>query len=148
MRRADAPGLAEDLLVDAGPMGEVLDVPVAGDRVADLAQQRHHGVDEPAPALRRANVVQAGVVVDEVDHHLDWRPIGPVPCLGRLADHLVGVLAFGQADDPGVHPGFGLLHLGEQGHQLAHAEAAGALAGGIDVVRQCDLQLVSPSRTC
>ena len=84
------------------------------------------------------------MVVDEVRQDRVRRPDRLAPQVGRLADHLVRVLAGRQAHDPDVRQAdAGIppkrLHLRDERGQLAHPECAGALACGIHVVRESDL---------
>ena len=128
--RAPMERLEQRLLADRRATGEELEVGVADHRVADLAERRQDGVDEPLAALGRADVDPRGVVVDEVGQDRVRGPDRLAPQVGRLADDLVGVLALGQPDDADVgQPDAAVgLDLGDEVVQLGHAERAGALA--------------------
>ena len=97
--RGDPPvqDLAQDALLDARLVADLLERLVAAERIGDVADGRHDGLDEADAAGRRLEVEAAGVVADEV---LDERlGLGDALLPGRrvLAHDLVGVLAVGQA---------------------------------------------------
>jgi hypothetical protein len=86
----------------SGSAGQGLEIAVAHDRVTDLSQERDqcpHGV---APALGGTRRECRGVVVDEELHDRLGRANRLPPEIGRLANHLVRVLALGQSRD--LHP--------------------------------------------
>ncbi len=133
--------LEQGPLLDSRAAGEELEVRVADDRVGHLAEGRHDRVDEALAALGQAGVHPPGVVVDQVGQDRVRGSNGLAPEVGRFPDHLIGVLALRQPDDPDIgqpDPAV-LLDLADQVVQLGHPEAAGRLAGGVDVIGQGDL---------
>ena len=110
--------------------------------IGHAVQDGHDRVDHPALAVGRPHVAPVRLAVDQVLDDADGPGGGLAPAIGLVADHLVGIPPLGEPDDPHRHAGLGLLHLADQLLELADAERAGALARGIDVVREADVQLV------
>ena len=88
-----------------------------------------------------SQIVHARVRIDEV---IDDRPCvadGIAPGSRGLAQHLVGVLALGQANDPDVvqlDPGVVARELPDERFQARRAQRARLLAGRVDVVGERD----------
>ena len=133
--------LAQGALLDAGHAADLLERLVAAERVGDVADRRHHGVDEADPAGRGLEVEAAGVVADEV---LDERLGGAdraVQVVRRLADDLVGVLAVGQPRDADVlelDPRVVVWSWPMSPASAVTPSVPGLLAGRIDVVGEHD----------
>ena len=133
--------LEQRALLDPGHLVDQAEVGVAHDRVGQAAEDGQHLVHEPRLAARRAQVVRAGVDVDEVVDDRLRRADLLAPAVGLVAQHLVGVLALGQADDADVvelDPRVVAAELADELLERGRAEGAGLLAGRVDVVGERD----------
>ena len=133
--------LAQDALLDTGHPTDLLERLVAPQRIGDVADGRHHRIDEAHPAGRCLDVVACRVMADEeFDEGLrlgDARlPVGR-----GLTQDLVRILAVGQPHDPDVlelDAGVIALELADETGQGGHPKRAGLLPRRVDVVRERD----------
>ena len=135
--------LAQHALLDAAHAADLLERLVPAERVGDVAERRHHGLDEADPPRRGLEVEALGMMVDQVFDDRLGRRDSVAPRVGRLAHDLVGVLPVGQPHDAHVLELDArllgqLLELADEPGQRLHPERAGLLAGRIDVVGQRD----------
>ena len=134
--------LEEHALLDTGDLTYALEPGVAHDWIRDGTDGGDERVHEACLPARRLEVERLRVGVDQVVDDRVGRADLLAPSIGGVAQELIRVLAIGQADDANfvqLDPRFGGRQLTDEALECLHAERAGLLAGGIDVVGECDL---------